>query len=102
MPGLPARKAAAPHLVRFIYPVEGSARQPSSAVRLPTQLIMAERETDMGGDSLQPTITSVEDLFDIQIRLATSMARTFRAIISPEEKRFIGKMPVADLAVHDG
>jgi len=41
----------------------------------------------------------VEDIFDIQIRIAESIAGELRAVISPEEKKRIEKIPVADLAV---
>ena len=53
------------------------------------------------GDSFQQKITDVEDIFDIQIRIAKSIAEELRAVISPEEKKLIEKIPVADLAVYD-
>jgi len=83
------------------YIVEGSAQKYGSAFRLRTQLIMAERESHLWGESFQQKITDVEDLFNIQIRIAKSIAEELEAVISPEEKRLIEKIPAADLAVYD-
>ncbi|OGD12740.1 MAG: hypothetical protein A2W20_05575 [Candidatus Aminicenantes bacterium RBG_16_66_30] len=83
------------------YIVEGSAQKFGNAFRLRAQLIRAERETHIWGDSFQQRIANVEDIFDIQIRIAKSIAEELRAVISPEEKKLIEKIPVADLAVYD-
>ena len=83
------------------YIVEGSAQKFGNAFRLRAQLIKAERETHIWGDSFQQKIANVEDIFDIQIRIAESIAGELRAVISPEEKKRIEKIPVADLAVYD-
>jgi len=83
------------------YIVEGSAQKYGSAFRLRAQLIMAARETHLWGESFQQKITDVEDIFNIQIRIAKSIAEELRAVISPEEKKLIEKIPVADLAVYD-
>ena len=83
------------------YIVEGSAQKYGNAFRLRAQLIMAERETHLWGESFQQKITDVEDIFNIQIRIAKSIAEELRAVISPEEKKLIEKIPVADLAVYD-
>ncbi len=83
------------------YIVEGSAQKFGNAFRLRAQLIRAERETHIWGDSFQQKIANVEDIFDIQIRIAKSIAEELRAVISPEEKKLIEKIPVADLAVYD-
>jgi serine/threonine protein kinase len=83
------------------YIVEGSAQKFGNAFRLRAQLIKAERETHIWGDSFQQKIANVEDIFDIQIRIAKSIAEELRAAISPEEKKLIEKIPVADLAAYD-
>ena len=83
------------------YIVEGSAQKYGNAFRLRAQLIMAEHETHLWGESFQQKITDVEDIFNIQIRIAKSIAEELRAVISPEEKKIIEKIPVADLAVYD-
>jgi serine/threonine protein kinase len=83
------------------YIVEGSAQKYGNAFRLRAQLIKAEHESYLWGESFQQKITDVEDIFDIQIRIAKSIAEELRAVISPEEKKLIEKIPVADLAVFD-
>ena len=83
------------------YIVEGSAQKYGNAFRLRAQLIMAEHQTHLWGESFQQKITDVEDIFNIQIRIAESIAEELRAVISPEEKKRIEKIPVADLAVYD-
>ncbi|MCX6574520.1 MAG: protein kinase, partial [Candidatus Aminicenantes bacterium] len=83
------------------YIVEGSAQKYGNAFRLRAQLIMAEHETHLWGESFQQKITDVEDLFNIQIRIAKSIAEELKAVISPEEKKLIEKIPTADLEVYD-
>jgi TolB-like protein len=83
------------------YIVEGSAQKYGKAFRLRAQLIMAEHETHLWGESYQQEITDVEDIFNIQIRIAKSIAEELRAVISPEEKKLIEKIPAADLGVYD-
>jgi TolB-like protein len=83
------------------YIVEGSAQKYGPAFRLRAQLIMAAEETHLWGQSFQQKITDVEDIFNIQITIAKSIAEELQAVISPEEKRLIEKMPVADLTVYD-
>ena len=83
------------------YVVEGSAQKFGDAFRLRAQLIEAERETRIWGDSFRQKITSVEDVFDIQISIAKSIAEELQAVISPEEKKRIEKVPIADLAVYE-
>jgi TolB-like protein len=83
------------------YIVEGSAQKYGNAFRLRAQLVVAERESHLWGESFQQKITDVEDIFNIQIRIAKSIAEELKAVISPEEKKLIEKIPVADLAVYD-
>ena len=83
------------------YIVEGSGQKYGNSFRLRTQLIMAEHESHLWGESFQQKITNVEDIFNIQIRIAESIADELKAIISPEEKKLIEKIPAADLEVYD-
>jgi serine/threonine protein kinase len=83
------------------YIVEGSAQKFGTAFRLRAQLIKAEREIHLWGESFQRKIDDVEDIFGIQISIAKSIAEELRAVISPEEKKLIEKIPVADLAVYE-
>ncbi len=83
------------------YVVEGSAQKYGSAFRLSAQLILAGDESHLWGESFQQKVTDVEDIFNIQISIAKSIAEQLRAVISPEEKRRIETIPAADLAVYE-
>ena len=83
------------------YIVEGSGQKYGNAFRLRAQLIMAEHESHLWGESFQSEINDVRDIFKIQIKTAESIANELRAVISPEERKLIEKIPVADLEVYD-
>ena len=83
------------------YIVEGSGQKYGSSFRLRTQLIMATKETHLWGESFQQKITEVEDIFNIQSQIAESIAAELKAVMSPEEKQRIEKIPVTDLAVYE-
>jgi serine/threonine protein kinase len=83
------------------YILEGSGQKYGTAFKLRTQLIMAAQETHLWGDSFQRKIASVEDIFDVQAKIAESVAGALKAVIAPEEKRLIEKIPTADLAAYD-
>ena len=83
------------------YIVEGSCQKYGNDFRLRTQLIMAEHESHLWGESFQQKINNVEDIFNIQIKIAESIAEELKVIMSPEEKRLIEKIPAADLEVYD-
>jgi TolB-like protein len=83
------------------YIVEGSGQKYGSSFRLRVQLIMAKHESHLWGESFQQKITKVEDIFNIQIRIAESIAKELKAVISPDERKLIEKIPAADLEVYD-
>jgi len=83
------------------YIVEGSGQKYGSNFRLRAQLIKAEHESHLWGESFQQNITEVEDIFNIQIKIAKSIATELKAVISPEEKRLIEKIPDTDFSVFD-
>src|SRR4030066_687995 len=83
------------------YIVEGSGQKYGNSFRLRAQLIMAEHESHLWGESFQQKITDVEDIFSIQIKIAESIAEELKAVISPEEKRLIEKIPTDDIDAYD-
>jgi len=83
------------------YVVEGSGQKYGNAFRLRAQLIMTAKETHLWGESFQSEINDVKDIFNIQIKIAKSLAEELKAVISPEEKRRIEKIPSADLEVYE-
>ncbi len=95
----PVREIAEELGVNYI--VEGSGQKYGNAFRLRAQLIMAAKETHLWGDSFQRKITSVEDIFNVQAKIAESVAGALKAIIAPEERQLIEKIPTADLGAYD-
>ncbi len=83
------------------YIVEGSGQKYGSSFRLRVQLIMAKHESHLWGESFQQKINGVEDIFNIQIRIAESIAKELKAVISPDERKLIEKVPAADLEVYN-
>ena len=83
------------------YIVEGSGQKYGSSFRLRAQLIKAEHESHLWGESFQQKTTEVEDIFNIQTKIAESIAEELKAVISPEEKQLIEKIPTTDLTAYD-
>jgi TolB-like protein len=83
------------------YIVEGSGQKYGNVLRLRTQLIMAEHESHLWGESFQSEINDVKDIFKIQIKIAESIADELKAVISPEERKLVEKIPAADIEVYD-
>ena len=83
------------------YIVEGSAQKYGNSFRLRTQLIMAAKEDHLWGESYQQKITEVEDIFDIQSQIAEAIAKELKAVITPEEKQLIKKVPTSELEAYD-
>jgi len=83
------------------YIVEGSGQKYGNSFRLRAQLIMAEHESHLWGESFQQKITNAEDIFNIQIKIAESISEELKAVISPEEKRLIEKIPTKDLGAYE-
>jgi TolB-like protein len=83
------------------YIVEGSGQKYGNSFRLRAQLIKAEHESHLWGKSFQSEINDVRDIFNIQIKTAESIANELRAVISPEEKKLIEKIPTKDITAYD-
>jgi len=83
------------------YIVEGSGQKYGNVLRLRAQLIMAEHESHLWGESFQQKITDAEDIFNIQIKIAESIANELKAVISPEEKSLIEKKPTKNTEAYD-
>jgi len=83
------------------YIVEGSGQKYGNTFLLRTQLIKAERETHIWGESYQQKINDVEDIFNIQRHIAESIAEGLRAVVTPQEKKLIEKVPTENLEAYD-
>jgi tetratricopeptide (TPR) repeat protein len=62
---------------------------------------MATKETHLWGESFQKNINSVEDIFGIQTQIAETIATELKAVITPQEKQRIEKIPTANLTAYD-
>ena len=83
------------------YIVEGSAQKYGNSFRLRTQLLMAAKESHLWGESYQQKINEVEDIFMIQSQIAKAIANELKAVIKPQEKNLIEKIPTKELEAYD-
>jgi TolB-like protein len=83
------------------YILEGSAQRYGNNFRLRTQLILADKETHLWGESFQKQINETEDIFGIQNQIAESIATELKVIITPEEKKRIETIPTSDMAAYE-
>ena len=83
------------------YIVEGSGQKYGNAFRLRAQLIKADRETHLWGESFQQEINNVADIFNIQSLIAETIAEKLKAVITPQEKQLIKKVPTENLEAYD-
>ena len=81
--------------------MEGSGQKYGNSFRLRAQLIKPEHESHLWGESFQSEINDVRDIFNIQIKTAESIANELRAVISPEERELIEKIPTKDITAYD-
>ena len=78
--------------------VEGSVQRSGGRVRVNAQLIDAQKDTQLWGQTYDRDIA---DVFTIQSELAEQIASQLKAKLSPEEKAAIEQRPTADLAAYD-
>ena len=83
------------------YIVEGSGQKYGNSFRLRTQLIMAAKENHLWGESYQQEINEVKDIFRIQSQIAESIAKELKAVITPQEKELIERLPTSELEAYD-
>ena len=83
------------------YIVEGSGQKYGNTFRLRIQLIEAAKDRHLWGESYEQKIEKVEDIFSVQNRIAESIAAELKAIITPEEKQLIEKIPTTSLTAYD-
>ncbi len=83
------------------YIVEGSGQKYGNAFRLRAQLIKADRETHLWGESFQQEINNASDIFNTQSLIAEAIAKELKAFITPQEKQLIKKVPTENLEAYD-
>jgi TolB-like protein len=80
------------------YIIEGSGLKHGDNVRLTIQLIDAINDKHIWSNTYN---RKTEEIFELQSEIAQLVARELEAIISPEEKELIEKIPTTSLTAHD-
>ena len=83
------------------YIVEGSGQKYGNTFRLRVQLLEGARGRHLWGDTYEQKIEKIEDIFGIQNQIAQAIASELKAIITPEEKQLIEKVPTTSLTAYD-
>ncbi len=78
--------------------LEGSVRKMGNNVRITVQLIDARTDTHLWSEIYDRDIS---DIFSIQSEVAQTVARELKAVIKPEEKNLIEKIPSESLEAYD-
>jgi len=98
---LKGRQGNLPSLVRELnvqYVLEGSVRRAGDRLRITAQLVDASSDTQLWSEKYSGTM---EDVFDIQERVARAIADALRVKLTPEESREIAARPIADAAAYE-
>jgi TolB-like protein/tetratricopeptide (TPR) repeat protein len=80
------------------YVLEGSVRRGGNRVRIAAQLIEAESGTHLWADHFDG---SLEDVFDLQDRVATSVAGVIEPALQAAETARSARRPTSDLSAYD-
>ena len=78
--------------------LEGSVQKMGNNVRITVQLIDARTETHLWSEVYDKDIS---DIFSIQSEVAQTVARELKAVITPEAKRLIEKVPTVNMEALD-
>jgi TolB-like protein len=83
------------------YIVEGSGQKYGNTFRLRVQLLEGAKGRHLWGETYEQKIENVEDIFSIQSQIAQSIADELKAVITPQEKELIEKVPTSSLTAYD-
>jgi TolB-like protein/Tfp pilus assembly protein PilF len=83
------------------YIIEGSGQKYGNTFILSIQLIAANKEKHLWGESYEEEIKEVRDYVRIRNRIARAIASELKAIITPEEKQLIEKVPTDNLKAYN-
>ena len=82
------------------YIVEGSGQKYGNTFRLRVQLIAANNEKHLWGESYEQEIRETKDIFKIQSQVAEAIASELKATITPDVKQLIEKQPTDNLEAY--
>jgi TolB-like protein len=83
------------------YIVEGSGQKYGNKFVLRVQLIAADNEKHLWGQSYDQVLHETSDIINIQSQIAQAIASELKARITPEEKQLIEKTPTVNLTAYD-
>jgi TolB-like protein/Tfp pilus assembly protein PilF len=83
------------------YIIEGSGQKYGNTFRLRIQLIAANNEKHLWGESFEQEIQNTKDIFKIQSQIAQTIAEELKTTITPEEKQLIEKTATTNLTAYD-
>jgi len=84
------------------YIVEGSGQKYGNTFRLRVQLIKAiGKENHLWGNSYEQELREPTGFFNIQSQIAQAIASELKAIITPEEKQIIEKVPTSKMTAYN-
>jgi TolB-like protein/Tfp pilus assembly protein PilF len=83
------------------YIVEGSGQKYGNTFRLRVQLIAANNEKHLWGESYEQEIKNTDDIFSIQVLIAKSIATELKTVMTPQERQLLEKTPTSSLTAHD-
>ena len=83
------------------YLVLGTGQKQENTIRLKVQLIDARTNRHIWAGSFEREINEAKDLFIIQSQITEAIASKMKAILTPEEKQLIEKIPTIDLNAYD-
>ncbi len=81
--------------------IEGSVRRAGNMVRIAVQLIDAGTDAHLWSEIYNGDLSDLSRIFFIQSEVAQSVAKELKAVISPEEKRIIEKVPTKNLGAYE-
>lgn len=83
------------------YIVEGSGQKYGNTFRLRVQLIAANHEKHIWGETFEQEIHNINDIFKIQSEIAQAIATALQTTMSTQEKRLIENSPTANLRAYE-
>jgi len=84
------------------YMVKGSGQKYGNKFRLRVQLIKAKgKENHLWGRTYEQEIRETTDLFSLQSQIAQAIATELKAVITPEEKQIIEKIPTSKMTAYN-
>jgi adenylate cyclase len=83
------------------YILEGSGQKFGNTIHLSVQLLRASKEGHLWGNSYEQEIHDAREIFSIQKQISEAIAAELKAVITPQEKHLIEKVPTENLEAYD-